>query len=118
MIVKNLTAHSVRIDLKNITEDHEEYSIHIVPHGSTDISNLTAITNRLALGSSIYLEGEVLEKVADEDPESNSVEETNQVEEEKTAPEQLESKFICEKCGAEFASSRSLAAHMTRSHKS
>ena len=45
--------------------------------------------------------------------ESNVIEESTSVEE---FTEVMEDKFICDVCGAEFASARGLASHKNRSH--
>lgn len=61
------------------------------------------------------IESEEVELIT-EDLEEESVEEESQVEslpEESTAGD---GKFICEECGAEFASTRGLNSHMNRVH--
>lgn len=53
--------------------------------------------------------------VEDDEPTEQGVEPSNEETTEKE-PEVSEDKFICDECGAEFASARGLASHKSRAH--
>ena len=118
MIINNLTPQTLRVRLKEISGDKNEYDIFIQPHGSTEVSQVTVVNadpRLLAITSDPYQvpipnTSSPVKDAIEEEPEKP----VEEVVEEKTPVE--DSKFICDICGAEFASSRGLARHKSSSH--
>lgn len=124
MIIKNLTSNTQEIKLRAIVGDDREYSIYIKPNSMTDIDRVV-ILNKKALGGLVEIDGVVEEVVATEVVESQGqqdtgvsesieIKETEVKEEQKETP--VDDKFVCDICGAEFASARALSAHRNKTH--
>lgn len=147
MIIKNLTSDVQKVTVEDIFTDRL-YDVYIEPHGVTTLDgiilpqkeklsgivevvrshiqtevNLNLVQETLSSEDGSEggdgLEGEIPAACHDE-VISHSEDSTIQ----ENAPEKTptsdvnESKFICDICGAEFASSRGLNSHKNRSHPS
>lgn len=129
MIVKNLTSKVQVINVQEFGNAGREYSIYLEPNGYTELIGVFT-TNKKDLKGLVefetfakpegVVESPVPQEVTTEVTE-DPVEETGVTEDstEETAEqvEVLDSKFICDECGAEFASSRGLASHKARVHE-
>lgn len=102
-----------------------EYKVKVRPHSSTVIER-----GYMLVSNKEEIKKEVIESPEETIEESEElVEEQEEIIEDPTEvleespeeiveePETLSDKFICDICGQEYASARSLAAHKARSHK-
>lgn len=131
MVVKNLTDKLQTLVVKPLLGEDREYDIYLNPKSTTDLDRHLVVVNKDKLKGLVEFEGENVEvvPVKEEVPETPAeevpktiveetpvaVEETSEEEapvEEAPAPD----KFVCEVCGAEFASNRGLTTHMNKVH--
>ena len=134
MYVKNTSSKRQVVKVRHLTS-HQEFDISIQPGGTTEIDNLMKIVSKdhsvqiqdpksVPSDSLSEVESNPVEEsktdsdVVDEIKTTDNVEEES-TEEEETALEEtkVDGKFICDECGAEFASARSLSLHKSRAHK-
>lgn len=132
MKITNLTDERQEIKLREIFGDNYEYSIYLEPHGSTEIEKVTILNHRESILSIndeqpavvpalVEEEVEVVLEEYDELEEGEVVlGEHDEVEDEiapvEEKPQVDGPEFVCEVCGAEFASSRGLNAHKNKAH--
>ena len=126
MKIKNLTPKTVELTTYELTGGRE-FKIYLAGHGNTDLVNLY-IPDLESLRGVIEVEGYHPVKETPTVVETTPIEETMQaieeiVEEETQTPEPQKeahetekSEFICDICGAEFASIRGLTSHKNRVH--
>ena len=102
-----------------------DYKVKVRPHSSTVIERgYMLISNKEEIKEEVIESSEeIIEKPEElvEEQEEIIGEPTKVLEESSEEvieePETLSDKFICDICGQEYASARSLAAHKARSHK-
>ena len=122
MIIKNLTGVSQKVEIMELTGDHRKYDIYLQPHGVNEIEGLFKLSgcnkNVVCIGQAPVVEAPAHDLVEVEETKSEApAEEVPAVDVEETPSEEVqEDKFICDECGAEFASERGLATHKKRAH--
>lgn len=130
MKIKNLTNKQQAVTVRDLTGDRREYVVYLTPYGATDIDLVNILhPERYAgileiNGIAVKRAGEVEEIDTPEEPKSKEVEEINTlkslIEEskkvEESTPEISKDTFVCDICGAEFASARGLNAHKNKAH--
>lgn len=122
MIIKNLTKKTQKLWIKNIfTGDTAEVDVLATEPRELgrafipDKSMMKDFDQRFEMVG--YPRQQIVEKEQVIVQESIQEEIMDPPVEETQEPETLESKFICDICGEEFASARGLTAHKNRSHK-
>lgn len=123
MFAKNLTSKVQEVRVQEFGTPIREYCIYLEPNGCTELVGLL-VTNKKELKGLVDFE----KKVVSEEPrisvdvhpviiKEEIAEASTEGAADSTEAEVLESKFICDECGAEFASSRGLASHKARVHE-
>lgn len=134
MLVRNLTSEQQKFIVKEIAGEHREYDLYLAPNGSTELENTFVLKGNYEgilefEGCQCHHEVAPVEKPAEEgdvvppvdNPEIPPVDEDNKDGasagddgngEKKSDPDS----FICDICGAEFASARGLASHKNKVH--
>lgn len=130
MIAKNLTSEVKGIKLRSIP-DGTDYDIYLQPHGTTHLERVIILNKKQLEGlvdfgedkapvidttNPVVVNIESQEEPITEEKVEEELEDTTDEEQEESAPEVLPDAFICDVCGSEFSSSRSLASHKTRAH--
>lgn len=113
MNIKNLTSDTQKIIMQELVGDRRCYDIFVAPYGTTDLGREGIILNLESLEGSIEVMGIPKAKEEIKAPESPAAEETVET----PKKEEVTDKFICEECGAEFASARGLASHKNKTHQ-
>ena len=123
MVIKNLTEKVQKVLTKEITGFNREFEVFLEPNGSTTLDLMVVVDPKKYEGI-IEIDGiapvvEKSTKVVEEIiPEERVVEEVIEEIVEEPTVEQAESEdFICDICGAEFASARGLATHKHKAHE-
>lgn len=116
MIIKNPTPEIQEIVVREIVGTRSEYTFYINPYGSLDLESNFLLVKEKTKGFIEVVEetkNTVIPPVPTPVDEDLTAEETDP-----TVPTEVEivDKFICEKCGAEFASARGLTSHMNKLH--
>lgn len=120
MIIQNLTNEVVELRVRYFSMDHMELTQYLQPYAKVKfdkavILNLPEVITKVKVGD-VATPQEVVVEVA-ETPVATEPEDVQEVQEEvPETTEVVEDKFICEECGAEFASARGLSSHMNRVH--
>lgn len=124
MLIKNLTNKQQSFDVKEITGENKVYTIYVTPYGSTEVDRVLLV-NPMQYAGILEIDGKpIVHKETIQIPINslpkveNKLEESIEVEEDTPVVETTvaEDSFICDICGAEFASARGLAAHKNKSH--
>lgn len=132
MKIKNLTSSVQALRLVDLVEGRE-FTIYIEGNSWTDIAgmylaDMTQLTNKFEIMDSIMNVTKVDAELAEVATSEDTAESTDREEISEDAPEEedkeseeepvssLPNKFICDICGAEFASDRGLNSHKSRSH--
>lgn len=118
MIIKNPTPEIQEIVVREIVGTRSEYTFYINPYGSLDLDSNFLLVKEKTKGSIEVVE-EPKKTVIPPVPTPTPVDEDLTAEEtDPTVSTEVEivDKFICEKCGAEFASARGLTSHMNKLH--
>ena len=132
MVIKNLTCETQKLVVKEIVGDHRTYDMSLQPHSSVELDRFLAVVNPEKYAG-IFDFGdakvevkkvEVLPKV--EEPKREEVHEEEEVApaeevvaettEETPKKDVAPDAFVCDICGAEFASARGLASHKNKAH--
>lgn len=135
MKVKNLTSKIQALKVIDLTGGRE-FTIYIKERSCSDITGMyiadkSQLAHKFEIISDDNISSQEIEpedslsevlpledSEESSDVEDNVVEEDNDKEEIKDSiPESLSSKFLCDICGAEFASDRGLSSHKSRAHK-
>lgn len=119
MKVTNLTDKVQEILVKEYVGG--EYTIYLEPHGSTDVEGGYVVEDEGTKGISVEKKTPVVPQTPKEVPiESPKVipETPAEVEPEEEEEElgSTSDQYVCEECGAEFASARGLASHKSKAH--
>lgn len=126
MRIRNLTSDTQALKVIELVGGRE-FDIYIEGNGCTDIDGMY-LRDLNQLGSTFEIVSNVQPSVSEETIPEGSNEEDSQEDlkeesqddskeeskEESTTP--VSDKFICDVCGAEFASARGLTSHKNRSH--
>lgn len=119
MLIKNLTDKMQAINVETLGYDRKGYTIYIQPHGVSDVSDVLII-DKENIGKVIEIVGIEKSHEPEKTPEVKEpqiLEEKSVEEESPKSPEYSNpDEFICDICGAEFASARSLSAHKHKAH--
>lgn len=131
--MKNVTSNTLTLNAKTKTKPTESYKISLISGGIYeleqtwtyhDLSDLVSQGKLIIYGEDDVADSTepeptldpVTETVADSTDEE-IVEEDEPTEEHEEDTETKSDSFICEICGAEYASLRGLQSHLSRSHK-
>lgn len=123
MLLKNLTSHTVSVTLAELTGDYKQYSICIMPHGITEVFN-SKILHEDHYKDILEIDGHshaqivpdpVVVKIEVKDDPISS--ENLEVTESQDVQEESNDTFVCDICGAEFASARGLNSHKNKVHQ-
>lgn len=124
MILKNLTSTLKEFEVRDITSS-QIFKCYLQPHGTVEIERMILVNPDALEG--IEIVGQIIraprtpvveELTISEDTPSDVApsEEGETKDPEEPTPSMNEDKFICDECGAEFASAKGLTAHKSRSH--
>lgn len=139
MIIKNLTSKLQELEVEEIIGTNRSYKVYLEPYGSTELEGVVLLHKESLKGIidigvnalfSAPVDTKELSQIPpvespeesgeeeEEDPQlSESLDnESGEEEEEGSQVPQNEDKFICDVCGAEFASARGLTSHKNRAH--
>lgn len=124
MKVKNLTDRIQSLWIKNPREGGRSLSVEVRPHDTRDISDYYPDKSMMPdfdknfeiVGSTKNIPSIKVEETITEIQEDTTGDTQIPDEEKFSNPTVLEDKFICEICGAEFASARGLSSHKNRTH--
>lgn len=133
MRVKNLTSSLLKLKVEEMTPEHREYIVYIEPDSSTDLERLKLLDKEslygkveidgVKLGATVDTSDESSDQVDDEEVSEDKEDESSDQEYTTTdsdnPTEEIDNKvdtYVCDQCGAEFASARGLSSHMNRVH--
>lgn len=121
MIIKNLTNNTLQMRMKERIDNRREYEFSIAPGSSSEILKEYTIIDL----EKYIREGKVATdtyhvQTDTEETHVDEKEETVLVEKEEASDKDSNesSSTVCDICGAEFASTRGLAAHRSKVHAS
>lgn len=125
MIIKNLTNEPQKIQLEELTGEGRIYDTYLQPLSSTTVEGPFVVVDLPGLKGIVEVDGQ---EIATSEVEVPQLEEEDNLEEEENLEEvneenvevvedHEEEKFLCDICGAEFASARGLASHRSRAHE-
>lgn len=118
MKVKNLLNVVQSITVKDVAGEYREYQLYIEPQATIEIErNLMIVPSSLS-ANVIIVDENVKESVKTPTVVEVKSVETPKVEEVNPAVEEpaVTDKFICDTCGAEFASAKGLSSHKNKAH--
>lgn len=123
MIIKNLTSKLQPLKVKELAGGRE-FTLYVEGHGEVEIERgyiPISISNKVfeilnTTSAPIFDKEPEYQEIIEENKEVESDEIIIDEEEEKPVPKEVDDKFICDICGAEFASARGLNSHKNRAH--
>lgn len=124
MVIKNLTPKLQPVEVDELVGGRG-YTLYVEGHGVTEIEGayipnmkkyegIFEVLDKSITPNAEY-SPEFVEEIK-ENEEKNEEDGVSPEEEKKSEPEVAEDKFVCEYCGAEFASARGLNSHKNRVH--
>lgn len=136
MVIRNLTCKPQSLTVKEITGCHREYDINFQPQSAVELDRHLIVvhpekyagifdlgvciieeTRTVGATDAVGDENPTEEIIKDEIPVDETVkEETPIVEFADAVEDKAPDSFICDICGAEFASARGLASHKNKAH--
>ena len=118
MLIKNLTDQVQELHVRELRGSDRVFSVYIQPQGVTDLDRLFVIVDKEQVGKVVEVVGVPIPKDEPAKIESSEVDskEMDTPSEKSPEPEILLDKFICDECGAEFASARGLNNHKNKAH--
>lgn len=118
MLIKNLTDQVQELHVRELRGSDRVFSVYIQPQGVTDLDRLFVIVDKEKVGKVVEVVGVPIPKDEPKEVEAPKEEsrENEVPPEESPKPEILLDKFICDECGAEFASARGLNNHKNKAH--